>query len=39
MRFVCENCGYECDYDEDQNEIIECEECGDFMFSDEEDEI
>lgn len=39
MRFVCENCGFEMDYEEDENEIIECEECGNSMFSDEEEEM
>jgi len=36
MRFVCENCGFEMDYDEDASEIIDCEECGKIMFADEE---
>ena len=31
MMFICESCGFEMDYDEDINEIIECEECGAFM--------
>lgn len=35
MRFVCENCGFEMDYDEDPNEIIDCEECGEPMYADE----
>ena len=35
MRFVCENCGFEMDYDEDLNEIVECEECGGNMYGDE----
>ncbi len=36
MRFVCEVCGFECDYDEDANEIIECEECDCIMTADPE---
>jgi predicted nucleic acid-binding Zn ribbon protein len=35
MRFVCENCGFEMDYDEDLNEIVICEECGGNMYGDE----
>ena len=35
MRFVCENCGFEMDYDEDATEIIFCEECGGNMYGDE----
>ena len=33
MIFICEDCGFENDYDEDENEIIECEECGGIMFA------
>jgi len=36
MRFVCESCGFEMDYDEDVSEIIDCEECSGTMFADEE---
>ena len=35
MRFVCEECEFEMDYDEDPNEIIDCEECGGIMHADE----
>lgn len=31
--FICEECNHEEDYDEDENEIIECPKCGAFMFS------
>jgi len=34
--FVCENCGYEIDYDESPYELIECEECGEIMTGIEE---
>ena len=34
MRFLCEECGFECDYDEDETEIIDCEECGCMMYAD-----
>ncbi len=27
MRFVCESCGFEDDYDEDPGDVIECGEC------------
>ncbi len=37
MRFVCESCGFEMDYDEDHTEIIECDECDGFMYADKED--
>ncbi len=37
MRFVCESCGFEDDYDEDPNDIIECGECGGLMYADEND--
>ncbi len=37
MGFVCECCGFEMDYDEDHAAIIECDECGKFMYADEED--
>jgi len=36
MRFVCEDCSHECDYDEDENEIVECEECSGRMTADPE---
>lgn len=29
--FVCESCGFEIDYDENVNELIECDECGELM--------
>ncbi len=31
MRFICEDCGFEMDYDEDLDEIIECDECDGYM--------
>ena len=34
MRFVCEECGFECDYDEAEDEIIDCDECGCTMSAD-----
>ncbi len=37
MRFVCANCGFEEDYDEDPKDVIECSQCGDFMYAYEED--
>ena len=37
MRFVCDKCGFECDYDEDPTCIVECEECDGIMYADEED--
>ena len=38
MMFICENCGFEMDYDEDENAIIECEECGEPMTAIPEDD-
>ena len=35
MRFVCVDCSFEMDYDEDPNELIDCEECGGIMYADE----
>ena len=29
--FMCEASGFEIDYDEDPTELIECDECGEFM--------
>lgn len=37
-QFVCEHCGFEMDYDEDVNELIECDEYGELMTG-REDEI
>ncbi len=37
MRFVCANCGFEMDYDEDTFDVVECVRCSDFMYSDEDD--
>ena len=37
MRFVCANCGFEEDYDEDSKDVIECGECDGIMYADEED--
>ncbi len=37
MRFICEHCGFEMDYDEDPGDIIDCDECGGPMYADEED--
>ena len=37
MRFVCESCGFEDDYDEDPDDVIECDGCGGFMYADEDD--
>ena len=37
MRFVCENCEFEMNYDEDPNEIIDCKECSGLMYADEGD--
>lgn len=34
MMFICEDCAYKCDYDEGEDEIIECSECGGNMYSD-----
>lgn len=36
--FICEHCGFETDYDELPTEIIECEECGEFMTGIEDEE-
>lgn len=36
MIFICEDCGYEMDYDEDPNEIVFCNECGGNMYGVEE---
>lgn len=38
MLFICEHCGYEMDYDEDENAIIECEDCGEYMVAVPEDD-
>lgn len=35
MRFVCDECGFEMDYDEDADAIIDCDECGAVMYADE----
>lgn len=29
--FICENCGFEIDYDEAPSELIDCDECGELM--------
>ena len=29
--FICEYCGFEMDYNEDPNEMVDCEECGGVM--------
>ena len=34
MRFACVDCSFEMDYDEDPNELIDCEECGGIMYAD-----
>jgi len=39
MRFVCEDCGFEMDYDEDENEIVECDECYERMMADTTAEV
>jgi Zn finger protein HypA/HybF involved in hydrogenase expression len=36
MRFICEDCDNEMDFDEDINEIIICDECGGNMYGVEE---
>lgn len=33
MNFVCELCCFEMDYDDDENEVIECDECCGNMFA------
>lgn len=35
MRFVCEDCGFEMNFDEEIGEIIACDECGGDMYADE----
>ncbi len=37
LRFVCNQCGFEMDYDENQTDIIECEECNGIMYADEDE--
>lgn len=37
MRFVCVDCSFEMDYDEDPTVIIGCDECDGCMYVDEDE--
>ena len=34
MRFVCEKCGFENDFNEELGEIMVCDKCGEDMYPD-----
>ena len=39
MIFICEDCGFEMDYNECVTEILDCEECGGLMHAHPELEV
>lgn len=39
MIFICDECGFEMDFDEGPNEIIDCTECDGMMYAHPELEV
>lgn len=37
MKFVCDDCGFEIEYDTIGKKYIECNKCGGFMYADEDE--
>lgn len=39
MLFICNDCGFEMDFDEGEDELVDCDECGGFMSAHPELEV